>query len=235
MAGRRPRLDEIVTDAAGRESMRGDLIIRALQSGQTNRVACALAGVAEQMFYSWLRRGERQTRGLYRDFLEAVKKAMAVAEVRLVNTVYRCCEGAVFELKHVDARTGQPIIDPLTGQQKVTPKVMPPDGRLAAQILAVRNPQEWGGERQEASLPMVEDEVAPAIVDLFRSAIEALIEHGETPPAGLTIDVTPKPELPAPNGAVPTKMGTSVETVDTVANAVVTADNLGIDLDKGCG
>jgi hypothetical protein len=159
-----------------------------------------------------------------------VKKAQAVAEARLVNVVYRCCEGAVFELKHIDARSGQPIIDPTTGQQKVTVKVMPPDGRLAAQILAVCNPAEWGGERQEASLPMVADDVAPAIADLFRSAIELLLQHGETPPAGLTIDVTPKPELPLyrgqapPNGAVPTTSLASVETVD-----------LGIDLNKGCG
>jgi hypothetical protein len=63
MAGRSPKLTDLVTDVAGRESTRGDLIIRALQSGQTNRTACALATVSEQVFYLWLRRGERQTHG----------------------------------------------------------------------------------------------------------------------------------------------------------------------------
>jgi hypothetical protein len=83
----------------------------------------------------------------------------------------------VFELKHIDARTGQPIIDPATGQQKVTQKVMPPDGRLAAHILAVRNPQEWGTDRKDAPLSPIQDEApAEALVDLFRAAIEALIK-----------------------------------------------------------
>jgi hypothetical protein len=53
--------------------------LQALTAGNTRRAACAYAGVSEDAFAAWL--------GRYADFADAVKKAEAQAEVKMVATV----------------------------------------------------------------------------------------------------------------------------------------------------
>ena len=64
--------------------------------------------------------------------------------------VNRACESGVIELRHRD-EDGNFIIDKRTGRPKVSMHVMLPDGRLAAQMLAVRNPSEWAPGRSETT------------------------------------------------------------------------------------
>ena len=57
-------------------------IVLALQSGAYVETAAAFAGVDKVSLYAWLKRGRKQRRGLFRDFLNAVEKAMAEADLR---------------------------------------------------------------------------------------------------------------------------------------------------------
>ncbi len=57
-------------------------IIEFIRAGTYNETACLACGLGESTFYAWLDRGEKETRGIYRDFLEAVKKAKGEAEAR---------------------------------------------------------------------------------------------------------------------------------------------------------
>jgi hypothetical protein len=57
------------------------LICDAVAAGVPVQVAARLAGVSQSTYYAWVSR--------HRDFADAVKKAYAVAESRLVGYIYR--------------------------------------------------------------------------------------------------------------------------------------------------
>jgi hypothetical protein len=59
-------------------------ICSAIEAGNYYEAACAYGGVTYQTFQNWLARGEAARSGIYFDFLEAVKKAEANAEVTVV-------------------------------------------------------------------------------------------------------------------------------------------------------
>lgn len=73
---------------AGRPSKytpeRAQRIVDVLKAGNTRRAACAFAGVTDETFANWQRR--------YLDFLEAVQKAEAEAEVRNVAIVQQAAK-----------------------------------------------------------------------------------------------------------------------------------------------
>jgi hypothetical protein len=56
-------------------------ISEALGAGHYREVACKLAGIDRKTLTNWLKRGERERAGLYRDLYLAVDKAEAKAEV----------------------------------------------------------------------------------------------------------------------------------------------------------
>src|SRR5262249_57737439 len=53
-------------------------------AGNYYRAACAHVGVSYKNFREWMKRGAKQRRGKFREFRNAVKKAEADAEVRMV-------------------------------------------------------------------------------------------------------------------------------------------------------
>jgi len=57
------------------------LICDAVAAGVPVQVAARLAGISQSTYYAWVSR--------HKDFAEAVKKAYAVAESRLVGYIYR--------------------------------------------------------------------------------------------------------------------------------------------------
>jgi hypothetical protein len=63
-----------IRDSRARPPVRGEPVRRA-----------ALAGIGRQTVYDWLAKGKRQRQGHFADFCEAVKRATAIGEVRLVN------------------------------------------------------------------------------------------------------------------------------------------------------
>jgi transposase len=64
-------------------------IVAAIQAGNYIETAAAFAGVSKQTLYSWLRRGERARRGIYRDFNDAVQLALAQSEVMDLEVIRR--------------------------------------------------------------------------------------------------------------------------------------------------
>jgi transposase-like protein len=66
-----------------------DAILEQLRMGATYQIACAKVGIGEKTLYRWLARGREQTRGQYRDFVEAVSMANAEgagAALRCIQT-----------------------------------------------------------------------------------------------------------------------------------------------------
>ena len=53
----------------------------ALVAGHYREVACKLAGIDRKTLLNWLKRGERERSGLYRDLFLEVERAEAKAEV----------------------------------------------------------------------------------------------------------------------------------------------------------
>ena len=66
-----------------------DKIVGAIRAGNYAAIAAEYAGITESCFYLWLRRGRAEGRGLYFQFLQAVKEAEREAEVRAVAIVQK--------------------------------------------------------------------------------------------------------------------------------------------------
>ncbi len=64
-----------------------ETICRYVRQGLTYETAARAAGISESTFYRWRARGEKAQRGKFRQFWEAVKKAEAEAEQRLVERI----------------------------------------------------------------------------------------------------------------------------------------------------
>ena len=64
-----------------------DRIALLLRSGCYIENAAACAGISRSTFYRWLRRGETQARGKYRNFWDTVTVSLAICEVRHVSAI----------------------------------------------------------------------------------------------------------------------------------------------------
>ena len=58
-----------------------------VRQGLTYEIAARAAGISESTFYRWRERGERARSGKFREFWEALKRAEAEAEQRLVERI----------------------------------------------------------------------------------------------------------------------------------------------------
>lgn len=57
-------------------------VIEAVRAGNYIETAAAYAGISKPSLYDWMKRGNNQNKGIYRDFLNAIEKALADAEMR---------------------------------------------------------------------------------------------------------------------------------------------------------
>ncbi len=62
-------------------------ITTALSAGNTREAAVAYGGISYQTFLNWMRAGEADPDGPTGRFLEAVKRAEGIAEMRMVSTI----------------------------------------------------------------------------------------------------------------------------------------------------
>jgi hypothetical protein len=62
-------------------------IVDAIRAGNYMETAAAYAGISKDTFYRWLRRGARARNGIYKNFHDAVEKALAESEVRDVMII----------------------------------------------------------------------------------------------------------------------------------------------------
>jgi len=63
-----------------------DKLIQAIKVGSHLNAACAYAGVDYSNFRRWMRKGEKDSKGQFRDFCEAIHASEAEIEIRLVAT-----------------------------------------------------------------------------------------------------------------------------------------------------
>ena len=95
---------------------RVERILNALESGATERIACAYGGISVSTLQRWKAR--------FDDFDQRLQEAEA--------------KGAIRHLLNVN-RSAQGVIDPQTGQYTV-----PPEWRASAWLLEHRYPEEYG-------------------------------------------------------------------------------------------
>jgi transposase len=67
-------------------------ICELLRWGNYIETACNYAGVSKQTLYDWMKLGNRENQGIHRDFLDAVHKAMAEAEMRDVQNIHNAAK-----------------------------------------------------------------------------------------------------------------------------------------------
>lgn len=59
-------------------------LLDAIRMGNYREFSCSYAGISVSTFYAWLDKGKKQNKGEFVEFLEAVTRAEAEAEVRMV-------------------------------------------------------------------------------------------------------------------------------------------------------
>ena len=62
-------------------------IVTAIRAGNYMETAATFAGIAKPTLYYWLKKGNKEKSGVYRDFLNSVNKALAEAEMRDVLNI----------------------------------------------------------------------------------------------------------------------------------------------------
>lgn len=67
-------------------------ICRVIRAGNYIETAAAYAGISKSTLYDWLRRGKRAKSGIYRQFSDAVQKALAESEIRDVMIIAKAAE-----------------------------------------------------------------------------------------------------------------------------------------------
>ena len=66
-----------------------DRIIQALKAGNYVETAAEYAGIGKTTFYRWMEQGAKASRGIYREFRDAVTRARAEAEARNVAIIQK--------------------------------------------------------------------------------------------------------------------------------------------------
>lgn len=64
-----------------------DKIVAFVRAGSYVETAASASGISKNTFYDWLRRGAAQDKGIYRDFSDAVEKALAESEIVDVDRI----------------------------------------------------------------------------------------------------------------------------------------------------
>lgn len=72
-------------------------IVQMLRDGNYVETACRYVSISKQTFYTWLDRGEKATRGRYRDFYVDVEQARAEAEARNVQVVQKAAHDGTWQ------------------------------------------------------------------------------------------------------------------------------------------
>lgn len=64
-------------------------ILDLLSQGHFVECICPAVGIGTSTFYRWLEQGEKQKKGIFRDFREAVKHTKAVTEVVIIDRIQK--------------------------------------------------------------------------------------------------------------------------------------------------
>lgn len=119
-----------------------DAIVKQLANGSYLETACASVGISRVSMLNWLRRGARSKKGIYREFLSAVRAAQADAESRDVDVIDRAAKGYdVVRTKEVIGPDGETI-------SATTERSREFSWQAAAWRLERKYPKRWGRRQQ---------------------------------------------------------------------------------------
>lgn len=63
-----------------------------IAAGNYTETVCQYLGISKDTWYRWLKTGERQKKGIYSDFSDAVRQAEAEAEMRNVTIIQKAAQ-----------------------------------------------------------------------------------------------------------------------------------------------
>lgn len=64
-----------------------DTICEYIKEGNYINTACEAVGISKHAFFMWMKKGEAESEGVYRDFFDSIKKAQADGEMFLLKTI----------------------------------------------------------------------------------------------------------------------------------------------------
>jgi hypothetical protein len=154
MGRRAPRNSNV-----GRRSLltreRADQITELVRAGNYVETAALATGIARSTIWQWLQQGRDAADAIaagetvtpqarrYAQFAEALQRARAEAEVRVIGTIHKVIEGGyVLEEEPVMTSDGLPVY--ADGELAYRRKYAPPDGKLALEYLARTRPDRYG-------------------------------------------------------------------------------------------
>ena len=146
--------------------------------------AAAFAGISKDTFYNWMRRGARSESGPYREFSDAVAKAMAEAEMRMSMVVAKAANGYdVLKTRSVMSSGPDGITETTT-----TEKTHEFDSRAAEWWLERARPQRWARREfvemgSDPERPIKVEEVDPYDPLRMAKLIAAFADVQIIPPA----------------------------------------------------
>lgn len=112
-------------------------IVSAITAGNYIETAAAFAGISKVTLYKWLRRGARAHAGAHHEFVNAIEKALASAEVRDVATIARAASGYDVERTKETAGVGGITVRETTKYREFA-------WQAAAWRLERKHPERWG-------------------------------------------------------------------------------------------
>ena len=161
-------------------------ILTGLREGMSYARACKFAGVKWHNANSWRKKGEAATSGLYFDFLNDVKKAIAEGEEELIAIIKNAARGGskVIETKQITGSRPDGCYE----ETVITEKVAPPNWQPAAWLLARRNVKKWGNEAatkkadDQGSEKLTPEEFAERTAEARKQMVERVPEPIEKEP-----------------------------------------------------
>jgi hypothetical protein len=135
-------------------------IVDRIAAGNYPEFAAGSLGIGKSTYYVWMKRGRKTSRGRYREFMEAVKKAKATDQVDNVVHIKRGLKGGQL----VERKT----ITRKDGTVEVVEKFARGEWQAGAWLLERKYPDLWG-QRQTK-----EQAAVAAQIDELRRRIDAL-------------------------------------------------------------
>lgn len=122
----------------------GKQIVLAIQAGAYIETAAAAAGISKNTLYDWLRKGARPSATpALKEFSDAVKKAMAMSELRDLAVIDKAAQGG--QVLRVVTTTKQGKDGQLVTKEEK--HLTSPQWQASAWRLERKHPEKWGTQR----------------------------------------------------------------------------------------
>ena len=129
-----------------------------LSTGVYMETAAEYIGVSKISLYAWLKKGRKEKKGIHRDFLNAVKKALAKSELSALSVITKASRG-------YDVIKERTVIKSDGTVETSTEKTREFSWQAAAWHLERKHPKRWG-RRLESKVDLKTNEPVTVNVKL---------------------------------------------------------------------